>query len=55
MRFAGITEAGRAKAYMRVLKDQPLFSASGLLNPPRNEVILHFAGGEWDRLSQATS
>lgn len=54
MRFAGITETSRAKAYMRMFRDQLLFAANGTLNEPREEGVLHFAGGEWDRLSRAT-
>jgi hypothetical protein len=54
MRFAGITEAGRAKAYIRIFKDQPLFSTSGAINPPRSETVLSFAGPAWSRLSPAS-
>jgi hypothetical protein len=54
MRFGGITEVGRAKAYMRALKDQPIFASDHSLNTPRNESILHFAGPEGYRLSQAS-
>ncbi len=54
MRFAGFTEASRANAVARSLKDSLVFCNGHEINHLKNEVVIAWTGHSYARLSSAS-